>query len=209
VGWPARPGCKSFVGIVAEFVLAFAIAQLLGIRLRLGTHRSAKANNMPEDLPSNTGPANVPVKRRANAPLGWGFLLALVAFLSYIPIFAKYPFTRDVPWANFLLFALGFVLLFIGLRRAFAQPPVYKGKIAGPILAIISVAALVFFCFTIFSLGKHLPLSTQAPKVGQKAPDFSLADANGATVSLASLLSTQDASHPIKGVVLIFYRGYW
>ncbi len=165
---------------------------------------------MPEDLPPNTGAADAAAKRRANAPLAWGFLLSLVAFLSYIPVFAKYPTTRDVPWVNFLLFALGLVFLFVGLRRAFGQPNLYRGKIAGPILTILSVVALVFFCFTIFSLGKHLPPSTQAPKVGQKAPDFALADTSGATVTLASLLSTPiTASQPTKGVVLIFYRGYW
>ena len=164
---------------------------------------------MPEELPSNTAPANTGVKRRPNAPLWIGFLVSVFAFLSYIPIFAKYPSTRDMPWANFLIFALGLVFLFIGLRRAFVQPALYRGKIAGPILTTLSVAALVFFCFTIFSLGKHLPPSAQAPKVGQKAPDFALADTTGRTMSLATLLSMPDASHPTKGVLLVFYRGYW
>src|SRR5229473_1855792 len=169
---------------------------------------------MPEDLPTNSsaaGPTSPQsgTKRRPNASLWLGFLVVLFAFLSYIPIFAKYPITRDMPWANFLIFAVGLLVLFAGLRRAFAQPNVYRGKIAGPILTTISVAALVFFCFTIFSLGKHLPPSAQAPKVGQKAPEFALADTTGTTVSLASLLSTSATSRPTKGVVLIFYRGYW
>jgi hypothetical protein len=165
---------------------------------------------MPEGLPNNTPPASAALKRRPNAPLWLGFLIALFAFLSYIPIFAKYPSTRDMPWVNFLLFALALVFLLVGLRRAFARSNLYRGKIAGPILTTISVAALVLFCFFTFSLGKHLPPSTQAPKVGQQAPDFALSDTNGATVTLASLLSTPiAASQPTKGVVLIFYRGYW
>ncbi|HEY4817716.1 MAG TPA: hypothetical protein VIH67_09830 [Candidatus Acidoferrum sp.] len=165
---------------------------------------------MPEDLPADSSTAAAGPKRRRNAPLWLGFLIALFAFLSYIPIFAKYPSTRDMPWPNFLLFALALVFLFVGLRRAFAQPNLYRGRIAGPILTTLSVAALLFFCLSIFSLGKHLPPSTQAPKVGQKAPDFALSDTNGATVTLASLLSTPiTASPPTKGVVLIFYRGYW
>jgi hypothetical protein len=169
---------------------------------------------MPDNFPSNVGPADPAAppgntKRRPNAPLWLGFLIVLFAFLSYIPIFAKYPFTRDMPWANFLIFALGLALLFVGLRRAFAQPNLYRGKIAGPILTTLSVAALGFFCLLIFSLGKRLPPSALAPKVGQKAPDFALADTTGRTVSLASLLSASDPSHPTKGVVLIFYRGYW
>lgn len=165
---------------------------------------------MPEDSPANTPPAAALPKRRANAPLWLGFLIAVFAFLSYIPIFAKYPSTRDMPWTNFLLFGVALVFLFVGLRRAFGQSSLYRGKIAGPILATLSVAALAFFSLAIFSLGKRLPASRQSPKVGQKAPDFALADTNGATVTLASLLSTPiTASQPAKGVVLIFYRGYW
>ena len=165
---------------------------------------------MPDDLAGNPVAADTSVKRRRNALLWWGFILSLVALGSYVPVFAKYPVTRDVPWANYLLFALALALLFVGLRRAFAQPNLYRGKIAGPILTTLSVAALAFFCFTIFSLGKHLPPSTQAPKVGQKAPDFTLTDTTGAIVTLTSLLSTPTAaSQPTKGVALVFYRGYW
>jgi len=161
-------------------------------------------------LAANPGAADLVVKRRRNALLWWGFILSLVALVSYVPIFAKYPVTRDVPWANYLLFALALVLLFVGLRRAFAQPNLYRGKIAGPILGFLSLAALAFFCVSIFYFSKHLPASTQSPKVGQKAPEFALADTNGATVSLASLLSTPTAtSRPAKGVLLVFYRGYW
>ncbi len=160
---------------------------------------------MPEDLAASTS-----VKRRRNWPLWWGFVLSLVAFLSYPFIFAKYPITRDVPWVNFLLFAISLVFLFLGLRRAFVRSDLYRGKIAGLILTTLSVAALAFFCLTVFYFSKNLPASGQAPKVGQKAPDFALADANGSTVSLAALLSTPAAaSHASKGVLLIFYRGYW
>jgi hypothetical protein len=164
---------------------------------------------MPEDLPANTPPTTAEPKRRPNAPLWLGFLVVVFAFLSYVPIFARYPSTRDMPWANFLLFALGLALLFVGLRRAFAQSQLYRGKIAGPVLTTLGLAALALFCAFTFSLGKHLPPSTQAPKVGQKAPDFALSDTNGATITLASLLSTPIGSQPTKGVVLIFYRGYW
>ena len=167
---------------------------------------------MSDDLPMNPAdPASLTpaAKRRPNATLWLGFLITVFAFLSYIPIFVKYPLTRDVPWANYLIFALGLPLLFAGVLRAFRQPTIYRGKIAGPILATLGVLSFAFFCVTIFSLGKHLPPSAQAPKVGQRAPDFSLNDATGAAVSLASLLATPGAAHPPKGVLVIFYRGYW
>ena len=45
-------------------------------------------------------------------------------------------------------------------------------------------------------------LIERAPKVGDRAPDFSLKDANGAFVSLGSLLERGP-------VVLSFFRGEW
>jgi len=160
---------------------------------------------MPDDLAANTS-----VKRTANWPLWSGFLLSLVAFLSYFLIFARFPVTRDVPWINFLLLALSLALLFVGLRRAFGRSDGYRGKIAGPILSVLSLAVVAFFCLSIFYFPRKLPASSQSPRVGQKAPDFALPDAHGDTVSLAALLTTSPAaSQPTKGVVLVFYRGYW
>jgi hypothetical protein len=160
---------------------------------------------MPDDFAANTS-----VKRAANWPLWSGFILSLIAFLSYFLIFARFPVTRDMPWINFVLFALSLALLFVGLRRAFGSSARYRGKIAGPILSILSLAVVAFFCLAIFYFPKQLPASTEAPRVGQKAPDFALSDTHGNTVSLAALLSTPTAAtQPTKGVILVFYRGYW
>ncbi|MEA2344903.1 MAG: hypothetical protein QOF63_3072, partial [Thermoanaerobaculia bacterium] len=41
--------------------------------------------------------------------------------------------------------------------------------------------------------------------VGAKAPDFVLLDINRKPVALAQLL----AASSNKGVILVFYRGYW
>src|SRR6266851_6614547 len=73
-------------------------------------------------------------ERHWNWQLWAGFLLCLLGFASYPFVFAKFPITRDIPWANFLLFVVGGVLFFLGLKRAFGQPQQYRGKIAGPIL---------------------------------------------------------------------------
>ncbi len=149
-------------------------------------------------------------KRLWNWHLWAGFLLCLVAFASF-PFFARFPITRDVPWANFLLFAVGGVLSFIGLKRAFGRPQQYRGKIAGPILGTLSLLAVGFFCFIVFYMTKQLPVSSGAPRVGQKAPEFVLPDTTNQPVSLTSLLSAPlaGAQVPPKGVVLVFYRGYW
>jgi hypothetical protein len=151
-------------------------------------------------------------ERLWNWQLWAGFLLCLLGFASYPFVFAKFPITRDVPWANFLLFAVGGVLCFLGLRRAFGQQQQqYRGKIAGPILGTLSLLAAGSFCFLVFYMTKQLPASNGAPRVGQKAPEFVLPDTNRNPVSLESLLSKpiSNTQAPPKGVLLIFYRGYW
>jgi peroxiredoxin len=60
-----------------------------------------------------------------------------------------------------------------------------------------------------FVMGSWLPASTGAPHVGQKAPTFTLNDPNDSPVTLAQLLTEPINNKPPKGVLLIFYRGYW
>ena len=150
-------------------------------------------------------------QRRRNWHIWIGFLLCIVGFLSYPLIFVRYPVTRDVPWANFVILAGGLALVISGLWRAFGRPQEYKGKIAGPILGLFSLAAAGFFCFLIFYATKQLPKAAGAPHVGQKAPEFVLTGTDKKEVSLASLLAVPlpNSSGPTKGVFLIFYRGYW
>jgi peroxiredoxin len=61
------------------------------------------------------------------------------------------------------------------------------------------------------TLSKQLPPPSTALQVGQKAPEFVLADANDNPVALSSLLSAPmpGLQTPPKGVLLVFYRGYW
>jgi cytochrome oxidase Cu insertion factor (SCO1/SenC/PrrC family) len=46
------------------------------------------------------------------------------------------------------------------------------------------------------------PTDLNRIKVGQPAPDFSLEDASGKTITLSEFRDK-------KNVVLVFYRGYW
>ena len=150
-------------------------------------------------------------QRRWNWYLWAGSLLCLVAFASYFLLFSRFPVTRDVPWVNFLLFGTGVAFLFVGLKRAFGQPQQYRGKIAGPILGTLSLLILGVLCFAVFYQTRQLPASTGAPRVGQKAPEFVLPDTNNNPVTLSSLLSSASADTQArpKGVLLVFYRGYW
>ena len=131
-----------------------------------------------------------------------GFIFALAGFLSYT-FFAQFPITRDFPWANLLLFAVGGILLVMGLFRSIGIPQVYRGKILGPILATLAVLIFGLFSYVVFYELRQVPPSTGAPRVGQKAPDFTLPDQDGKDVTLSNLVSGS------KAVALIFYRGFW
>lgn len=148
-------------------------------------------------------------KRNLNWLLWAGFFLILFAFVSYIFIFVEYPVTRDVPWVNLLLFSVAGVLLFVGLGRAYRQPEVYRGKIAGPVITLVSALVFALFVFQIFFLARQMPASAGAPKVGSIAPSFILLDTNDRQVSLNELLSAPIQGSKPKGVLLVFYRGYW
>ena len=137
------------------------------------------------------------MNRRFNWPLWTGFLLSIAAFLSYFLFFDRWPVTRDVPWVNFILFAIAVALLIAGVRRA-------NRRVPASIVGVLGSAVCVFFLVTIFVLAKQLPASLGAPHVGQKAPEFTLLDSKRQPVTLSQAL----ASSP-RGVLLIFYRGYW
>jgi len=152
------------------------------------------------------------MKRRWNLLIWAGFLLVAVGLVSYVPFFALFPSTRDFPWVNLSLFGLGAVLLGKGLGQAFGQPQLYRGKVFGPILTALSLAGIGFFCYGLLYVARQLPAAAAAPRVGQKAPDFSLPDQNGKAVTLAELLTSAPvggAGGKANGALLIFYRGYW
>ena len=146
--------------------------------------------------------------RPLNWPLWSGFLLSLIAFISYPFVFVRFPITRDFPWVNLLLLGLSAALLLAGLRRSFAAGATRNRKIAGAVVASLTGIVCAFFVFTFFIFSRQLPASHGAPQVGQKAPEFLLAATDGKMVSLSELLSSPIAGRAPKGVLLVFYRGY-
>ena len=149
--------------------------------------------------------------RRINWPLWVGLLLTVAAFMSFFFIFVRFPITRDFPWANFVLFAIAAVLLFLGLRRGFApdRPHPLRSKIVSVLVTVVGVLVIGLFAFAYFVGGRMLPASKGAPQVGQRAPEFTLPDSTGKQVSLNELMTSPINGKAPRGVLLIFYRGYW
>jgi hypothetical protein len=149
--------------------------------------------------------------RRINWPLWAGLLLTIVGFMSFFFVFVWFPITRDFPWANLVLFAFAGVLLFMGVRRGFAsdRPHPTRSKIISVLVSAFSVLVIGLFAFAYFVGGRMLPASKGAPQVGQRAPDFTLPDTTGKQVSLNGLMTDPINGKAPRGVLLIFYRGYW
>jgi hypothetical protein len=167
-----------------------------------------KAMNKQENVP-------MPVvsTRNPNWRIWVGFLLAVAALPSYIGLFVRFPVTRN-GWTSWLMFATAASLLWEGVRRAFRSPDLYRGKIIGPILAVVSLAGVGLFGYATMYSSRQLPPSMGAPRVGVNAPEFTLADASGKQVTLSMLLSEplagrQGPEAKPRGVLLVFYRGYW
>jgi amino acid transporter len=139
------------------------------------------------------------MNRRWNWQLWSGFALSIVAFASYFAFFIRFPLTREAPVPTLILFATAIVLLIVGLRHA------HRLRAIAWIVTILGIGIAAFFCFAVFIGSRQIPASATALAVGAKAPDFVLLDIHRKPVALAQLL----AAPSNKGVVLIFYRGYW
>lgn len=154
------------------------------------------------------------IEKRLNTALLWAWIITLLAVVSNVMmLFIQVPGQQALPWLTLALFAIAFLLGAAGVRRAFGEPQVYRGKISGSI-ALVLVCLL--FAFTVFESvsARQIPTAGQAPGAGQKAPEFTLADTAGKPVSLSSLLEAPLANSPRpdgkpRALLLIFYRGYW
>jgi len=146
--------------------------------------------------------------KRPNSTLWLGLFLLLLSILCN-----ALPFLRlTASWFALLNLILPFFALFfllVGAVRAFRQPQLYRGKVLGTSLAILSL--LLCAASVVFFIGaRHMPGSAGSPQVGQRVPDFTLSDSTGQPVALAQLFSpAPGASQPPKAVLLVFYRGYW
>jgi hypothetical protein len=147
-------------------------------------------------------------RRAVNWPIWLSVPLAVATLYSYPFVFVRWPVTRDVPWVNLLLGAAAVTLAIAGVRRSFRRG--WMAKAAGVVAVAATIAAVGLFVYKVLILARELPASAHAPNVGQPAPEFTLADLNNQPVSLTSLRTTPlEGSRIPRGVLLIFYRGYW
>jgi len=148
------------------------------------------------------------IKKRWNSDVLWALLLGLGALTADRGLFASPPLQSALPWLSLGLGVLALIVLVRGLKRAFGQPQVYRGKALSIVLGLVTVMLAGSNIF-LFFLARKLPNSAKSPQVGQRVPDFALADTNGQSVSLGSLFAAPSGSTAPKAVLLIFYRGYW
>lgn len=148
--------------------------------------------------------------RRRNHAAWIALQLGIGALSVNFVFFANPPLQAALPWLGMALGTAALIVLVLALRRGFAQSQLYRGKWLAVVLGVFTLLFTGASFFVSYH-ARELPRSTAAPQVGQKVPDFTLADTSGASVSLDSLLTSfgDPSSATPKAVLLIFYRGYW
>ena len=119
-------------------------------------------------------------------------LLCVGAIAGYYALL-RVPAIRNHPALYLVAFALAAVIAGVATWRAARWPNF--------VALGLSVVLLILGAYFNFVLAQ-VPSSPVALRVGEPAPDFTLPDAAGAAVSLASFRGRTP-------VVLVFYRGYW
>jgi len=136
--------------------------------------------------------------RRRNHLIWIGPLVVFAGAVSYFEVFARIPALRDFPWVNLPLIWAGVVLTALGLRQALRGK---RGRITGSIALLFSVLLAGLFHAYVFWYSYRMPDAIAAPAATTPAPDFTLVDQHGGSVTLSALRG--------RNVVLVFYRGYW
>ena len=148
--------------------------------------------------------------KKWNWRLWVGFAIAVLALVVYLAVVFR---MRDVFWLSVALFVVSIALLASGFQRAYRHREAYRGRVAGPILAVCGALVLGLFGLASYQISKHFAAAENAPKIGQAAPQFTLVDSSGHTVSLAAVLASpagqSGTAHAPRAALLIFYRGYW
>jgi hypothetical protein len=121
-------------------------------------------------------------------------LVAIGAVAAYVLLF-RVAIIRNHPEGYVMAFALATTLAALGVARA-------QGR-RWPAWLVLGFTSLLLVAGAWFNfVAARVPAAPTALQVGERAPDFTLADATGRPVSLADYRGK-------KPVVIVFYRGYW
>jgi len=156
---------------------------------------------MTTQTASATSPAIDKPQRWPKYAVWVGFVITLVGALSYFMYFAQFAGLRDFPVLNLPIVFLGLILSGAGCWGVFRQGRSALGKGLAGVGFLLTLGLAGLFNFYIFSMSYGLPESPQATATEKPAPDFTLLDHNGQSVSLSDFRG--------RKVVLVFYRGYW
>src|SRR5215469_5998052 len=97
-----------------------------------------RGNEMNQPMPTLS-------PRRRNGALWIGLAFLLLSVLSNIPALYASGIPQPIlPWITLLLPIAGLVFCLVGLKRAFGEPAVYRGKVGGSILTGIMVLFVAF-----------------------------------------------------------------
>ena len=127
---------------------------------------------------------------------GWLVALSLVVSAAAIAIYSQFlrvAAVRNHPEGYVVAFAIAAVIA--GLAVALGRRWYAWTALAVSVLLLLGGATFNFVL-------ARIPTAHTTLRVGERAPDFTLADAAGRPVSLADYRGKQP-------VVLVFYRGYW
>jgi len=126
----------------------------------------------------------------------WPALVSVVLALGAIAVYVallRVTVVRNHPELYLLAFAVAAVIAAAATWRAARWPNF--------VALGLSVVLLILGGYFNFALAR-IPPAPAVLRVGEPAPDFTLPDATGAPVNLASFRERTP-------VVLVFYRGYW
>ena len=154
-------------------------------------------------------------ERRRNGAPWLALLFILVAIGLNAATFMTARGTLAILWLGLAAGLVALVYSVIGIKRAFGRPQIFGGKVSSLMFGVLALLVCGLMAFSWFG-ARTLPASAGAPHVGQKAPEFTLADTQGNKISLSQLLGHGNSTTAVttagatpKAVLLIFYRGYW
>jgi len=128
-----------------------------------------------------------------------GTIGVIVYALAIYRLGAYMPSVRNDAIPSWLLIVAGTALSIVGVRRAFAYPRRYDGRLVASTALGTNLIFAALLAWVLYAMAE-LP-ATRGPVVGAPAPGFTLQDHNGDKVRLADFRGSP--------LLLVFYRGHW